>query len=104
MLFSLAGAMISPKFFRKILHVETLSELALHVPITQIDIPPAVYKENAKHEASITLPVPIRSANFGVPLEELMGYYGEKGGIPRVVRDCIQYIRETGKPELSYPH
>ena len=42
----------SPKFFRKILYVETLSELAYHVPITQIDIPPAVYKYvplNVKH-------------------------------------------------------
>ena len=25
-----------------------------------------------------------------------MGYDGEKGGIPRVVKDCIQYLRETG--------
>ena len=25
-----------------------------------------------------------------------MGYNGEKGGIPRVVKDCIQYLRETG--------
>ena len=33
---------------------------------------------------------------FGVMLEDLMGYEGEKDGLPRVVRDCIQYIRETG--------
>jgi Rho GTPase-activating protein 1 len=25
-----------------------------------------------------------------------MGYNGEKGGIPRVVKDCIQYLREIG--------
>lgn len=36
------------------------------------------------------------SAIIGVPLEEIMGVDGEKGGIPRVVRDCIQYLRETG--------
>lgn len=35
---------ISPKFFRKITYVNTLSDLALQVPITQIDIPPAVYQ------------------------------------------------------------
>ncbi|KAM6494545.1 CDC42 rho GTPase-activating protein [Amanita muscaria] len=99
MLFSLAGAMISPKFFRKIIYIETLSELALHIPITQIDIPPAVYKENAKFEEKITLPVPVRSNIFGLPLEELMGFYGEKGGIPRVVRDSIQYLRETALEE-----
>jgi len=34
----------SPKFFAKIVYISTLSELAYHVPLTQIDIPPAVYK------------------------------------------------------------
>jgi Divergent CRAL/TRIO domain len=60
-LFSLAGAIIrlasyvihrpfptqfifSPKFFRKLTYVPTLSDLAHHVPLTQIDIPPAVYR------------------------------------------------------------
>ncbi|KAK2463764.1 hypothetical protein APHAL10511_004202 [Amanita phalloides] len=98
MLFSLAGAMISPKFFRKIIYIQTLSALASHVPITQIDIPPAVYQENLKHETSITLPVPTRSNTFGVPLEQLMGHRGEKG-VPKVVRDCIQFLRETGLHE-----
>lgn len=55
-----------------------------------------VYRENLKHERKISLPVPTRSSIFGVPLEELMGYNGEKGGIPRVVKDAIQFLRETG--------
>ncbi|KAF8886243.1 divergent CRAL/TRIO domain-containing protein [Gymnopilus junonius] len=102
MLFSLAGAIISPKFFRKLEYIKTLSELAQHVPLTQIDIPPAVYQENQKYERKITLPVPTRSNIFGVPLEELMGYDGEKGGIPRVVRDSIQFLRETGRKLFNY--
>jgi Rho GTPase-activating protein 1 len=96
MLFSLAGAFISPKFFRKITYVTSLSELAFQVPLTQIDVPPAVYQENSKHEQRITLPVQTRSNLFSVHLEELMGYNGEKGGIPRVVKDCVQYLRQTG--------
>ncbi|CAL1712315.1 unnamed protein product [Somion occarium] len=99
MLFSLAGAIISPKFFRKITYIDTLSELAYHVPLTQIDIPPAVYQENLKHEKQINLPVPQRANLFGVPLDELMGFNGEKGGIPRVVKDCIQFLRNTGMQE-----
>ncbi|KAI0947397.1 hypothetical protein AcV7_009836 [Taiwanofungus camphoratus] len=99
MLFSLAGTIISPKFFRKITYVNTLSELAYHVPLTQIDIPPAVYQENLKHEKQIRLPVPTRADIFGVSLEELMGYDGEKSGLPRVVKDCIQYLRQTGMQE-----
>ncbi|PPQ68825.1 hypothetical protein CVT25_008873 [Psilocybe cyanescens] len=83
MLFSLAGAIISPKFFRKLMYITTLSELARHVPLTQIDVPPAVYQENLKYERKITMPIPTRFNIFGVPLEDLMGYDGEKGGIPR---------------------
>lgn len=49
-----------------------------------------------KHEQQIRMPTSTRADLFGVPLEELMGYDGEKGGIPRVVKDCIQYLRETG--------
>jgi hypothetical protein len=43
-LFSLAGAMISPKFFRKLQYINTLSELAVYVPLTQIDLPAPVYQ------------------------------------------------------------
>ncbi|KAF7306821.1 Rho GTPase-activating protein 8 [Mycena indigotica] len=101
MLFSLAGAIISPKFFRKIAYITTLSELACHIPLTQIDIPPAVYQENLKYESKITMPVTTRGDShiFGVPLEDLMGIDGEKGGLPRVVRDAIQFIRESGMEE-----
>jgi hypothetical protein len=52
--------------------------------------------ENSKHEQRITMPIQIRSNVFGVHLEELMGYDGEKGGVPRVVKDCAQYLRQTG--------
>ena len=46
------------------------------------------------------MPVPTRADLFGVPLEELMGYDGEKGGIPRVVMDCILFLRETGTKDF----
>ncbi|KAG9121903.1 hypothetical protein FRC07_001949 [Ceratobasidium sp. 392] len=39
------GLSRNPKFFRKITYVSTLSELARYVPLTQIDIAPAVYKD-----------------------------------------------------------
>ncbi|KAL0572461.1 hypothetical protein V5O48_009501 [Marasmius crinis-equi] len=108
MLFSLAGAVISPKFFRKLTYVSTLSELAYHIPITQIDIPPAAYAENLRHESTITLPsqhtfssntpqgVSTPTQIFGIALEDLMGFEGEKGGVPRVVKDAVAYIRESG--------
>lgn len=97
------------------MYIDTLSGLAHHVPLTQIDVPPAVYqyvfvafmpltkykwhciRENLKRERQISLPIPIRASVFGVPLEELMGCDGEKSGIPRVIKDVIQYIRESGE-------
>lgn len=54
-------------------------------------------RENLKHEREITLPTPTRSAVFGVRLEDIMGYDGEKSGIPNVVRDCTTYLREYGE-------
>ncbi|KAJ7820219.1 hypothetical protein B0H14DRAFT_3111289 [Mycena olivaceomarginata] len=105
MLFSLAGAIISPKFFRKLVYIPTLSELAAQVPLTQIDVAPAVYQENLKYERTITLPSAHAHTHtdthrvFGVPLEDLMGFDGEKGGVPRVVRDAIAYVRERGMEE-----
>jgi len=104
----------SPKFFRKIQYISTLSELAENVPLTQIDIAPAVYqyasrpqlsnfflnqtpnRENLKYERQIILPLKEHACMFGVPLEDLMGEFGENGGIPRVVKDCVEYLRECG--------
>ncbi|EPQ27841.1 uncharacterized protein PFL1_04586 [Pseudozyma flocculosa PF-1] len=95
---------VSPKFPKKVTTVYTLSELARHIPLTQIDIPPAVLQVNAGLEASVTLPE-VAAAHggggtgdgapskvFGVDLVELMGEQGEKGGVPKVVRDCVEAI------------
>jgi hypothetical protein len=35
---------LSPKFFRKISYITSLSELAFQVPLTQIDVLPTVYQ------------------------------------------------------------
>ncbi|EUC54507.1 Rho GTPase-activating-like protein [Rhizoctonia solani AG-3 Rhs1AP] len=102
MFVSLAGAVLSPKFFRKITYVSSLSELARHVPLTQIEIAPAVYNENLKHERTITLPPTVPSSlTFGVPLEQLMGPDGEASPVPRVIRDCVEYLRSEGPLGLN---
>ncbi|CAI2184668.1 12792_t:CDS:2 [Funneliformis geosporum] len=94
------NAVISPKFAKKIKYIHTLSELANFIPLTQIDIPPAVYEYNSKYEVKITLPPSLnydenKRLMFGVPLEVLMGSEGENG-LPRVVRDCVTYLRTEG--------
>lgn len=67
---------------------------------SEIDLITSYYRENLKFEREIVMPTPSRSNMFGVPLEELMGYDGEKNGIPRVVKDCIAYLRGRGMPQL----
>ena len=97
--------------------MDTLSELATQVPITQIDIPPAVYqcvsntfiiftisfehvdRENTKHERKIILPIPISSSTFGVPLADLMGSSGENSALPRPIKDATQFLRDNGLNE-----
>lgn len=54
-----------------------------------------------KHEQEIKLPMTTRRDMFGVPLEELMGWDAEKDGVPRVIKDAVQYLRETGSS--SFP-
>ncbi|KAG8823480.1 hypothetical protein FRC19_003733 [Serendipita sp. 401] len=95
MLFSLAGAIISPKFYAKIDYITTLSDLATHIPLSQIKIHPVVYTENLKYEREIVLPVSQQPATsvFGASLDEIMGLDGESGGVPRPVRDAINYLR-----------
>ncbi|KIM28453.1 hypothetical protein M408DRAFT_329507 [Serendipita vermifera MAFF 305830] len=104
MLFSLAGAIISPKFYSKIEYVSTLSELAIHVPLAQMNIHPAVYSENLKYEREITLPAAQQPASriFGASLDELMGLDGESGGIPRPIRDAAEYLRSDRRDGLPY--
>ncbi|CAE7161417.1 unnamed protein product [Rhizoctonia solani] len=63
---------------------------------------PAVYNENLKHERSITLPSTVPSSlTFGVPLEQLMGPDGEASPVPRVIRDCVEYLRSEGPLGLN---
>lgn len=42
------------------------------------------------------------SRAFGVSLDELMGEYGDSSGIPRVIKDAIEYIRSSGMYYLFY--
>lgn len=97
------------------MQVPTLSALAQHVPLTQIDLPPDVLQWDLKYESTVTLPGTSGSDEqnaagnqqrsgtrvFGVPIETLMGERGEKGGIPRVVRDCVEVLKAGPPPPLE---
>lgn len=109
---STGSAVLSPKFAKKITQVNSLSELAEKIDLTQIDIPPEVLKWNMHYEKEVKIPSRLAgeksgvvgsggdldshsSKLFGMPLDVLMGEKGEKGGIPRVVKDCVEELQRT---------
>ena len=53
---------VSPKFNKKVSQLWTLSALAEHVPLTQIDIPPEVLQWNARYEKHVNLPDKLQDA------------------------------------------
>ncbi|KDN39681.1 RhoGAP-domain-containing protein, partial [Tilletiaria anomala UBC 951] len=107
-LISTGAYFVSPKFSKKIVHVRSMSELATMIDIRQIDFPPEVLACNAKVEEKVIFPEGEKMVSerlgegldgkiFGVPLESIMGERGEKGGVPRVLRDCGDFLRSSDR-------
>ncbi|KAJ2443419.1 hypothetical protein GGF42_006637 [Coemansia sp. RSA 2424] len=105
--FQIFGKIVSPKFFAKVTWVDTLSQLATMVPLSQISIPAPVSEHNAKVDAgaragggegALLAPPPLNeSLAFGVPLAVLMrGGGGNHVVLPRPVRECIAFLRRHG--------
>ncbi|KAF8418578.1 Rho GTPase activation protein, partial [Tirmania nivea] len=57
-LFEAAQTVVSPKFKKKVVHVHSLSELATHIPLQALNIPPQVYLHDRKINPTITVPNP----------------------------------------------
>ncbi|KAJ2642842.1 hypothetical protein GGF44_001459 [Coemansia sp. RSA 1694] len=107
--FQIFGKIVSPKFFAKVTWVDTLSQLATMVPLSQISIPAPVSEHNAKVDAgaraggggegALLAPPPLNALNeslaFGVPLAALMRR-GNHVVLPRPVRECIAFLRRHG--------
>ncbi|OLL22114.1 Rho GTPase-activating protein 1 [Neolecta irregularis DAH-3] len=93
-LLEIVSTVVSTKFKKKISYIHTLSELSLHVPLRQIEIPPAVLIYNLKFEEEVIVKDSFgeQGVVFGKSLDEIMGAEGEKG-IPRVVDDSVKFIR-----------
>ncbi|KAJ1970232.1 hypothetical protein IWQ62_000059 [Dispira parvispora] len=96
--------------------VDKLSDLAQQVPLDQIAVPPEVEAYNDTLEPRTVVETALQTNRhggisgiefpqlspsgrgrgmFGVPLVELTGPDCEQG-LPRVVQDCLDYIREHG--------
>ncbi|KAI7001876.1 Asparagine synthetase [Hortaea werneckii] len=91
-LVSVFGTVVSPKFRRKITHINTLTQLALEQPIYRLLIPPTTYIHDRKLEPEITVPYPTNRRAFNAP-EPFPGN-AETGHtrLPRVLRETTTFI------------
>ncbi|RVD89261.1 uncharacterized protein DFL_000277 [Arthrobotrys flagrans] len=90
MLEMLSGV-VSQKFRRKVLHVSSLTELALEIDITKLNIPPAVYLHDKRVSESIQLPGFPPVPQFGK-----MPFTPDSpvdAPLPHVLTDASRYIR-----------
>ncbi|KAL7748031.1 hypothetical protein RI367_006577 [Sorochytrium milnesiophthora] len=95
-MFDTMNRVLSPKFFRKVTYVETLSALSQCVPVPQLRVPEVVVRFNTTVDPAFDMSAIAQSSHassgqFGVPLDALMGPQCEKG-IPLVIKTCTHYI------------
>lgn len=93
-LLGLFGAVVSPKFRRKIVHVNTLSQLAVQQPIYRLLIPPAVYLHDRKLSPEISVPYASGRRAFGAkhPFPKNLNSSTGATRLPRVLRETTQFI------------
>ena len=86
------GTVVSPKFRRKIINVNTLTGLAMLIPIERLMIPPVVYLHDRKLCPDIDVPYASGRRAFGAvkPLPENQAT--GKSRLPRVLRETTNFI------------
>ena len=86
------GTIVSPKFRRKLVHVNTLTGLAQYIPVEQLLIPPSVYVQDRRVKPEIYVPYATGRRTFGArhPLPKNIDT-GETR-LPRVLRETTAFM------------
>ena len=85
------STIVSPKFRRKVVHVSTLSGLALHIPIEDLLIPPSAYYRDRKLTPHIYSPYASGRRAFGASKPIPTGTDGEPR-LPRILRETTNFL------------
>lgn len=86
------GTIVSPKFRRKIVHFNTLSQLALQIPIERLLIPPSAYLHDRKLSPDIYAPFVTGKRAFGVRHPFPKNIDTGKSRLPRVLRETTSFL------------
>ncbi|MCJ1379403.1 hypothetical protein MMC17_002504 [Xylographa soralifera] len=85
------STVVSPKVRKKIVHVSSLSSLALHVPIEDLLIPPSVYLCDRRIARDIYVPYVTGRRAFGVSRPLPTSAMGSLR-LPRVLRESTSFV------------
>ncbi|KAI5266796.1 hypothetical protein E4T47_08176 [Aureobasidium subglaciale] len=88
------GTIVSPKFRKKIVHVSTLSSLALHIPIEKLLIPPNVYLHDRRLSPDIHSPYVSGRRAFCANDPMPRNLYGQRR-LPRVLRETTLFLCQS---------
>ncbi|CAD0108647.1 unnamed protein product [Aureobasidium uvarum] len=88
------GTMVSPKFRKKIVHVSTLSQLALQIPIEKLLIPPNVYLHDRRLSPDIHSPYVSGRRAFAANDPMPRNLYGQRR-LPRVLRETTTFLCQS---------
>lgn len=86
------GTVVSPKFRRKIINVNTLTGLAMLIPIERLMIPPVVYQHDRKLCPDIDVPYASGRRAFGATEPLPTNSDTGKTRLPRVLRETTSFI------------
>lgn len=86
------GTIVSPKFRRKIIHANTLTQLALHIPVENVLIPPSVYLHDRKLSQDIYVPFVTGKRAFGVKHPFPRDINTGERRLPRVLRETTSFL------------
>ncbi|KAI5202374.1 hypothetical protein E4T39_04823 [Aureobasidium subglaciale] len=93
-LIELFGTIVSPKFRKKIVHLSTLSSLALHMPIEKLLIPPNVYLHDRRLSPDIHSPGVSGRRAFCANDPMPRNLYGQRR-LPRVLRETTLFLCQS---------
>ena len=85
------ASVVSPKFRKKLVHVSTLSGLALHIPIEDLLIPPSAYLADRRKSRDIDVPYALGRRAFGVQ-NPLPPSTDGSVRLPRVLRETTSFV------------
>ena len=85
------ASVVSPKFRKKLIHVSTLSGLALHMPIENLLIPPSAYLADRRKSRDIDVPYASGRRAFGVQ-NPLPASADGSVRLPRVLRETTSFV------------